>query len=473
MEENIKLDAENMPQLKEKMDKGSAFAYVVGYSGTSVIWYMINNYLMLFYTDVVGLAAGAISLIMLIARIWDAINDPMMGAIVDRTHTKWGKFKPYLALGAPFLAIFNILTFTVWPVKGTAKVIICLLCYIGVGMAYTVIQVAINGLVNRLSNNPQIKMDIISMAQVGSSIIQTILGACAMPLILTFSKSDVANGKGYFGATIVFSLVALPMFWFCAVRCREVKDSATPQIIKGVKPEKKPLLKSLKAVIKNRMLLIAVICVFIGAVSQIARMSMLTYYLIYVAGAYTYIAPVFTTISLLQIVGNLFLPIATRKFGKIRWFVFTMTINSFSMIALFIIPSSSIVVILVCSAIYGITNSATSICYSMVCDSIEYGDYKFGVRDDALAFSMMSLGVKIATAVTGSVTVLLLAAIGYVAGAEQSAATQQGINLIVNLIPGILGLIALVPLKWYTLNENKMDEIRIELEARRKEGLAE
>ena len=100
---------------KEKMNMVSAVSYAIGYGGTNVIWYMVSNFLLLFYTDVCTLSAAAISTMMLIARIWDAVNDPMMGAIVDRTNTRWGRFKPYIAIGAPFLAIFNVLTFTVWP----------------------------------------------------------------------------------------------------------------------------------------------------------------------------------------------------------------------------------------------------------------------------------------------------------------------------------------------------------------------
>lgn len=453
----------------EKMDKGSAIAYTIGFGGTQVVWYMINNYLMLFYTDVVTLSAGVISTILLIARIWDAINDPMMGAIVDRTHTRWGKFKPYIVIGAPFLALFNILTFTVWPLQGTAKAVACLVCYIGVGMAYTVLQVTINGLVNRLSNNSQIKMDIISIAQVGSAVIQTILGAVAMPLILFFSHSDVANGTGFNRATIVFSLVAIPMFWYCAWRCREVKEERVivESDEKKEVTQKEPLSKSLKALFKNRMILICVAMVFFGAVAAIARMSLLSYYLIYVAGAYNFIAPTFTTISLMQIVGNMLLPIATRKFGKIRWFIITMGLNAVSMIILFLAPAGSVPILLLCSGLYGITNSATSISYSMLCDSIEYGDYMFGVRDDALAFSFQSFGVKVAQAVTGSLGVLALAAVGYVANAQQTPQALTGINVIVNLAPAILTLLSLSLMAFYKLDEKTMEKIRVVLEARR------
>lgn len=123
--------------VKEKTSPKLMLSYSLGEIGCQMSWYMVNSYLMLFYTDIVGLAAGAISMIMLIARVWDAINDPMMGNICDRTNTKWGKFRPYLYFAPPFLAIFNILTFTVFPVSGAAKVILCLITYVGTGMAYT------------------------------------------------------------------------------------------------------------------------------------------------------------------------------------------------------------------------------------------------------------------------------------------------------------------------------------------------
>lgn len=82
-----------MSNEKEKTSPKLAFSYSLGEVGCQMSWYMVNSYLMLFYTDIVGLAAGAISMIMLIARVWDAINDPMMGNICDRTNTKWGKFE--------------------------------------------------------------------------------------------------------------------------------------------------------------------------------------------------------------------------------------------------------------------------------------------------------------------------------------------------------------------------------------------
>ena len=172
---------ENQVATQEKTNKLTGFCYSFGEIGSQLSWYMINTYLTVFYTDIVGLSASAISLIMLIARVWDAINDPMMGVIADRTRTRWGKFRPYLMFASPFLAIFNVLTFTVFPVQGLAKVILCLVCYIGAGMAYTAICVTYGGLVNLIARDSQVRMNYTAYRATGASVIKMILSAGAMP----------------------------------------------------------------------------------------------------------------------------------------------------------------------------------------------------------------------------------------------------------------------------------------------------
>lgn len=92
----------NVGLQKEKTSPKLAFGYGMGEVANQISWYMINTYLTIFYTDAVGLSASAISLIMLIARVWDAVNDPIMGNIADKTHTRWGKFRPYLMFAPPF-----------------------------------------------------------------------------------------------------------------------------------------------------------------------------------------------------------------------------------------------------------------------------------------------------------------------------------------------------------------------------------
>ncbi len=453
---------------KSKLNYTSTIAYAIGSSGANASFYMINNYLMLFYTDVVGLAASAISIIMLVARIWDAANDPMMGIIEDRTHTKIGKFRPWLVVGPPFLAIFNVLTFTVFPLQGTLKAVVCGACYIGAGMAYTVVQVAISGLVNRITNDSQSKMKIISIAQIANQVGQIAIAAVLMPIILHFSGGSVPNGRGYFWGTVFVCLVTLPMVWFCAWKCREVSVDSPKAADGENKPkEKGSLSRSLKLTLSNDQLRIAIFCTFVLCLSTIGRFGILSYYIIYVVGSYELISPVFSIMSFAQMIGNLPIPFLTGKFGKKRVYIGMSILNAITMAGLFFVPAGNSAVVIALSAVIGFFSAATSINYAFVCDCVEYGDWKYGIRDEGLAFSLMSFGVKLASAITGAVGVPLLVAVGYVANQAQTAGTTTAINVIVNLVPAAIILLSLIPFVKYKLDQKTMDKISSELEARR------
>lgn len=447
---------------KEKTNTKLGFFYSFGEVGSQLSWYMINSYLTIFYTDIVGLTASAISLIMLIARVWDAINDPMMGVIADHTRTRWGKFRPYLMFAPPFLAIFNVLTFTVFPVEGAAKAVLCLVCYIGAGMAYTAVCITYGGLVNLIARDSQVRMNYTSARAIGSAVVQMVLSAVSMPMILYFSKSEEANATGYFWTTVICSAIMLPCFWLCAWKCKETVHVEVP-VQTG---EKKTVRQSLLLLCKNRMLMITVFCVFLGAIAIMGRMSMLTYYVIYVVGSYTMIAPIFTTMTVMQLVGCVMLPWATKKFGKRNWLLILNFIQISAFVIMFFVPANNNAFLIVISAVIGITNSASNVCTGMLSDCIEYGDWKYGIREEGLTYSYMSFGVKLATAVGGSVTVLLLAASGYVPGAEQTEAAKMGINAVVNLIPAACILISALPLFAYKLDKKMMDKIRVELDER-------
>lgn len=446
----------------------STIAYAIGSSGANASFYMINNYLMLFYTDIVGLAASAISLIMLIARIWDAANDPMMGIIEDKTKTKLGKFRPWLIVGPPFLAIFNLLTFTVFPLQGTAKVLVCGICYIGAGMAYTVVQVAINGLVNRITDDSQAKMKVISIAQIANQLGQVAIAAVLMPVILHFSGSDVANARGYFWGTLFVCVVTVPMIWIAAWKCREVSVEETTAGSEPEKKEKKSILESLKLTFSNDQMVAAVLSTFLSCVAIIGRFALLSYYIIYVVGSYTLIAPVFSIMSAAQMVGNIPLPYITEKFGKKRTYIVCNLCTCVLLVILFFASfKPSTVVVLGISTIIGLLSACSSITYSFICDCVEYGDWKYGIRDDGLAFSVMSFGVKLATAITGAIGAPLLVAVGYVANQPQTPGTVTAINTIINIAPAVILAIAMLPLLKYKLDKKMMDQVTQELVIRR------
>ena len=451
----------------EKTDPKLALCYAFGEVGSNMSWYMINNYLMLFYTDVVTLSAGAISMIMLIARVWDAINDPMMGNIADRTNTRWGKFRPYLFFVPPLLAIFNILTFTVFPVQGFAKVALCFICYVGTGMAYTAVNISYQALQNVCALDSQVRMNLATAKGIGSSVIGIVLSIVAAPALLKFSNpgAQAADARGYFIFAVIISIAIIPCFWICGFGCKEkyTKHLHSDDEAAG---KKRGFLESIKLISKNDQLLMVVASTILGTICVTGRMGLLTYYIIYVVGDFAHIATVFTVMTVMQLVGTLTLPIMTKKLTKRNSLIFLQMLMNVSFLLMFLFTKQGIGVVLVLSAISGFCNCAANICFGLVGDSLEYGAWKTGARMEGIAASMLSFGAKISTAFCGAVGVLLLSAVGYVAGAEQTASTQQGINVIVNLIPLVVGMLSVIPMLFYKLTPQKISEIRSDLEAR-------
>lgn len=452
---------------QEKASPKLMVGYGLGEIGCQMSWYMINNYLNIFYTDVVGLTGAAISAIVLIARIWDAINDPMMGQIADRTNTRWGKFRPYLMFAPPVLAIFNILTFTVLPVQGLTKVILCGVCYIGAGMAYTACSIAYQAMLNVIAVDSRVRQLLATARSTGASIIGIILSMVAMPTILRFSSAvnengeKMADGHGYFVATAIFSLILIPVFWLCAYIC---KETYTDKLHSNAPAEKATFIDNMKGLFQNDQLLMVVIATVIGTICVTGRYGILVYHVIYVVGGPQYIATMFTAMTIGQLVGTLTVPWGTKMFGKRNYMIIMNVIMAGGFVALFLNPTNNPVYLIGASFIGSLGFGAPAICYGMVGDSLEYGDWKLGKRQEGLAASMLSFGVKLATAICAPV-VLLLEAVGYVPNAQQTPSTQMGINFMVNMLPAILAIVSCIPLIWYKLDDKRVGEIRADLEA--------
>lgn len=459
------MSSENVIQ-KEKTSPKLAFGYGIGEVGQQLSWYMINNYLTIFYTDIVGLSASAISLIMLIARVWDAVNDPIMGNIADKTNTRWGKFRPYLMFAPPFLAIFNLLTFTVWPVQGAMKVVLCLVCYIGTGMVYTILGTAHAALVNVIAIDSQVRMNLSTARGIGSGIISIVLSAVVMPMILFFGQSDVATAKGYFGTAIVLSIAMIPCFLIEAVICKETYTDKLHGEHTQATQKSAGFISNLKELAKNDQLLRIVISTLFGAICVTARMSLLTYYIIYVVGDFMVISLVFTTMTIAQLIGTFLIPVATKAFGKKNYMLILSALMIAGFVGIFFFGAASTPLLLVLSFMCGLCNSSGALSYGMVSDCIEYGAWKLGMRQEGLAASFLTLAVKCSTAICGVAGVQCLALVGYVPNAEQTASAITGINFVVNIIPAICGVISVLPLFGYKLTEKRVAEIRADLEKR-------
>ena len=156
--------------MEKQLSRKSIVSYALGDLASQLVWTYVGMYLTVYYLDVVGLAPAVASLIMLIAKVWDAINDPMMGAICERTKSKYGRFRPYILYGAPLLAIFSILTFTAPFGNGAAGAIWATVTYIGAGMLYTLTNIPYGALAGVMTTHTEERVKLNSARGVGMQI---------------------------------------------------------------------------------------------------------------------------------------------------------------------------------------------------------------------------------------------------------------------------------------------------------------
>lgn len=225
MSENANAAVQANQDANKKLSVLTKIGYSFGEIGSQCSWTLISSYLTVFYTDVVGLTPVVISAIMLIARIWDAVNDPMFGAIAENTHTKWGRFRPYILWGAPILALFNCLTFLNLDIPSSWKAIWCGFTYIGCGMAYTAVNISTQCVANCMTALNEERVALNAFKGVGSGLIQMVISAVTMPMILHFGGGSASSEKGYFMAALVFSIVCIPCFWVCFASTKEILGS--------------------------------------------------------------------------------------------------------------------------------------------------------------------------------------------------------------------------------------------------------
>lgn len=422
----------------KRASKLGVVCYGLGDLASQFVWTFVGSYLTIFYTDIVGFAPATVSIIMLLARVWDAINDPMMGSIAENTRSKFGRFRSYIAFGCPFLAIFAVMTF-VDIGNGTGGVIFSAVVYIIAGMLYTLVNIPYSSLAAVMTEDPGQRNLIGTSRSIGMNVGMIIVNSCSAGLALHFSGSgaEVANGHGYMMTAIIYSIIAIPLFLIVFATSKEV--------IEGVGEARKISPKeTLGAMLSNRYLMTVFLVSTIQMIAFMGRISITTYYVIYCLGAFTLIALIMTIPSIGGIIGSLFVAPLAKKIGKKNVLALTLIGQGIGLFIVFFAPFDNITLILAGHWIYGIFNCGFPICLSMVADCVAYQQEKTGLRMDGSYYAVYGLSTKFGNAIGSAVGIMIMAAFGYVANAEQTPQALRGINITVNLLPAILLVVAAV-----------------------------
>ncbi|SHJ54533.1 glycoside/pentoside/hexuronide:cation symporter, GPH family [Anaerobranca californiensis DSM 14826] len=434
--------------MEDRVSNSKALAYGMGSLGNNIIYAFIVTYLMYFYTDVFGIAAGAIAIMFLVARIWDALNDPIMGIIVDNTNSRWGRFRPYL-LYVPFvMGIFTVLCFYNPDLTDRGKLIYAYITYIAWGMSFTAMDIPYWSMSAAITQNPIERNKVVMVPRTLAMVGFLIVNLLTLPLVsIIGSWTYVAAIYAFFA--IVFTLIT---FFF-------VEEKVT------VKREKKQTFSDVvKLFLANKPLRMLIYSMIIIEGLNAVRLALAIYYLTYNLNAEA-IIPIFLGLYLLMnILGAVISPILAKRLGKKRVSLYSVVLISLTSIGMYFTGYSSLTFIFLWNAVGAIAIGASNIAMtSMLADCVEYGQYKTGNRAEGMVFSTNIFKTKLASAIGGAFGAASLSFAGYVPNVQQSVSTLDGIHLAFSLIPGLICLIALIPLFNYDLTEEQYNEILVKL----------
>lgn len=446
----------------DKLSFLTKFAYGGGDFASQLMWSLAGSFLIVFYTDKVGLAAGTVSLIMLGARIFDALNDPLMGALQERTRSRWGRFRPYIIWGTPVLAVFCVLTFTAPDFSSmAARVAWAAVTYVGLGVAYTVVNLSYGALSTVMSRKSDQRLALTSYRMIGTNLGAVLLSAISMPLIIRFSGVGDGQSTTVFGYTMValiMAVIAVPLFYLVAATCKEV--------ITPVNEDKVPLRQTLKVVLTNKYILLVFSGFLFIMTGFFGRLGIAIYYFIYCLHRPDLIAPLMMLPSLAGAIGIALFARLANRIGKKNTVVIANLWCGASLIALYFVPFENIPMVFVLTAVFGLGNFAGPIIMSMVPDAIDYAEDRTGVRADGTSYSFVSLATKFGSAFGGAIGIAIIGWYGYVPEQQQSAQVMDGINLVTNVGTGLCFLLGIIPFLFYDLTEKKFEEIRSRLDAK-------
>ena len=449
--------------------------YGFGDMASSMFWKLFGAYLMIFYTDVFGLPAAVVGTMFLITRIWDSAFDPIVGVVADRTHSRWGKFRPYLLwLAVPF-GIIGILTFVTPDWSPTGKLIYAYVTYSLMMMIYSAINVPYASLLGVMSPNPKERNTLstyrMTFAYIGSFIALLLF----MPLVNFFSGNSKDLGDqqtGWTMAVVVIAILCIVLFFGCF--------AWTKERVKPIKETQNPLKEDLKDLFKNKPWWILLGAGVAALVFNSIRDGATVYYFKYFVVEEDYATVSFFGMSFVlsglylalgqaaNIIGVIAAAPVSNRIGKRNTYMWAMIIATVLSVLFYWFDKEDLIWMFVFQALISIcAGSIFPLLWSMYADCADYSELKTGNRATGLIFSSSSMSQKFGWAIGTAITGWLLGFFGFQANAIQSEEAISGIKMFLSFLPAVGTILSVVFISMYPLTEKKMKDITTELECKR------
>lgn len=436
-------------------------SYAASDAAGQLIFCAISFYLLKFYTDVVGLSAAIAGNILLLARLIDALDTPIWGIIFDKTNSRFGKSRPwFLWLCFPF-ALFGVLTFTVPDLDQTAKALYCGGIYIVCSILYTGINTPVTAILSALTTDSKERVVLTCYRMFGSKAGVLLVNALAWPLVAFFGQGD--DSKGFLLTMSVFALGSMCLYLLAFRNLKEVVVQENKAL---------PIKQSFIALRGNWPWFIIFASSFCFWIAFIARISTVPYYFEYVWHRKD-LVPLANSLDVISLVSIFLIPWFCKRFSKASIWATALVISVLSQFVIHLGGNSQSLPILLSAWVVGILSSGVALAlpFSLLSDSVDYGEWKSGVRAAGLLTAVgASFCLKAGSGLGGALPAWILAAHGYVPNTEQSAQSITGIEFGFIWLPMIFYALAAVPVFFYGRFEKLEPEIQKQLQARRQQA---
>lgn len=429
------------------------YAFSTALMGQTMIYNFVNLYLMIFYTDVLGISAAAAGTLFLVARVWDAVNDPLMGVVVDKTKTRLGKCRPYILYCSLPIALFTVLLFTNPDLSPVMKIVYASVTYILWGMAYTAVDIPLWTLSSRMTADSNERKSLIASGRIFNVIGSALPVFLVIPLKMLFGRGDEA--KGYFWAIVAFCIVAVPLllqgFFGTTERVMEMLNK------KEHKVKVKDILDSL---FKNQPLLLLLLSSLLSVLINLPITAGI-FYATYNLGDEGYMALLAGTVLVASGIGCGIAPALGRRYTGRNILIATSAMASFLfVIAYFACASGNMVLIVLLTFIIGVLLGIPLVLRtSMMADTIEYAQAKTGVRNEGIIFASLTFVSKLKMGAASFFVGMVLKFSGYIPNIEQTPEALNGIMLTMTLLPALGAALSVIPMLFYTLTDQEHKKI--------------
>ena len=462
-----------MNATNNKLHFREKFAYGFGDFASVLYWQTFMLYLTYFYTDVFLIPAGAAATMFLLTRIFDGINDPIMGMIADRTQSKWGKYRPYLLwICVPF-AITGVMTFTVPDIGESGKLVWAYTTFIAIMVLYTAINIPYTALLGVISPNSIERTSVSSFKFVFAYAAGIVVSYSLLRMVLFLGDGNEIRGWQY--SFVIYGIVFVAFFL--------IVFAFTKERVHPPKTQQSSIKQDLKELVTNKpwLILLATTITFILFIAL--RNSVTVHYFKYVIGNRDVALPFlhasnypfeklvsdFNTVNQISaLIGVLVLTSLARIFGKKNVFLTFFAISILSMASFYYISPEQLGLMFFMQIVYSITSGPLSVLlWAMYADTADYAEWKNGRRATGLIFSASTMSQKFGWAIGAFVALTLMSSVGFVPNETQSPDSLDALTLLFSLIPAAFGVLSACLLLLYPLNDKRVAEIESELKLRR------